>query len=197
MSLMIDIQISGEDATGISRITAALENRAPLHEKIARDAERFIKEFGNQKSQSEHRTSSALGARATGHLAKAYASIESQSDASEARLLLPRASRLRAAFGSYVLKPTRSKYLTIPVNRASYGRRAGELDDLTFLRVGPRKTAILARKDAQGNLETMYLLTTSVKISEDASLVPSAELAENAGISAEEFFDDLLQGGKP
>lgn len=192
MSLFVEIDVTGLDDAGLGRISAALTNRAPLNRKIARDAERFTKEFGARKSQTEHRTASALGARATGHLAQAYQGIQSQSDASEARLLVPRASRLRAAFGSYVLKPTNSKYLTIPVSRLSYGRRAGEFDDLTFLRVGPRKTAILARKDADGNLETMYLLTTSVNVKEDASLLPFPEIADGAAISVEEYFDDLM-----
>lgn len=194
MSVVINIDISNLDA-GIGNITAALTNRAPLHTKIARDAEKFVKSFGAQKSQSEHRTASNLGARQTGHLSKAYAGIESESDASAARLLVPRASRLRAAFGAYELKPTRSKYLTIPVARESYGRRAGELDDLTFLRVGPRKTALLARTDKDGNLQTMYLLVTSVNIKEDASLIPFSELTEGAAISAEEYFDDMIKGG--
>ncbi len=194
MSVVIEIDISDLDA-GLGGITAALTNRGALHMKMARDTEKFVKAYGAQKSQSEHRTASNLGARQTGHLSKAYAGIQSESDASAARLLVPRASRLRAAFGSYPLKPTRSKYLTIPVAKESYGHRAGEMDDLTFLRVGPRKTAILARTDKDGNLETMYLLVTSVNMKEDASLIPFNELSESASLSAEEYFDDLIKGG--
>ncbi len=195
MSVIVEIDVSDVDDAGLGRITAALTNRAPLHAKIARDAEKFVKTFGAQKSQSEHRTASNLGARQTGHLSKAYAGIQSESDASAGRLLVPRASRLRAAFGAYELRPTPSKYLTIPVARESYGRRAGEMDDLTFLRVGPRKTAILARTDKEGNLETMYLLVTSVNIKEDASLMPFPEIADGASISAEEFFDEIIERG--
>lgn len=195
MSVVIDVDVSGFDGTGIDRIEAALTKRAPLHSKIARDAETFTKQFGREKSAGEHRTASALGAKPTGHLSKAYAGIQSESDESSGRLLVPRASRLRAAFGSYVLTPKSSKYLTIPVARESYGRRAGEMDDLTFLRVGPRKTAILARKDNNGNLETMYVLVTSVDVKEDASLIPFREITDNAALSAEEYFDEIIERG--
>ena len=195
MSVIVDINVENASADGLGRLTAALVNLAPLNEKIAKDAEGFVKEFGRSKSAGEHRTSGALGASPTGHLERAYAGIESESDASSARLLVPRGSRLRAAFGAYTLTPQRSKYLTIPVNKESYGRRAREFTDLTFLRVGPRKTPILARIDSEGNMETMYFLTTSVNIKEDESLMPFREISDVAEISIEDYLDEITKGG--
>ena len=193
MSVFIQIDVSNLD-TGLPGLTAALTDRRAMHAKIAEDAEKFTKDFGARKAAGEHRTAGALGARPTGHLERAYAGIQQESDDTEARLLVPRASRLRAAFGAYELKP-RKRYLTIPVARDSYGRRAGEFDDLTFLRVGPRKTAILARKDSSGNLQTMYLLVTSARIPADESLLPFDQLGAVARDSAEEHLDNIIREG--
>lgn len=192
MSGMIDVKITAEDDFSLTRLTAAMTDRAALHKRIETDVLSFVREFGAKKATSEHRTARALGAKETGHLTRAYAGIESASDAQSAQLLVPRASRLRAAFGSYVSKPTKSKYLTIPVNAESYGRRAREFADLKFMRVGPRKTAILARADGE-NMTTMYLLLKAVNVKEDASLMPIKQIAEQAKDATEAYFDELLE----
>lgn len=193
MSGIIDVKITAEDDFSLTRLTAAMTNRAALHKRIETDVLLFVREFGSKKSQTEHRTANALGAKPTGHLTRAYAGIESASDDQAAQLLVPRASRLRAAFGSYVLKPTQSKYLTIPVNAESYGRRAREFDDLKFMQVGPRKTAILARTDEDGNMTTMYLLLKSVTVKEDESLLPMKQIGEQAADATEAYFDELIE----
>lgn len=191
--MSINIEITYDNADQLVFLTEALTNRAPLHERMTQDCLLFVKEFGAQKSTSEHRTATNLGARATGHLAQAYEGIEGESDESAMRLLVPRDTRLRAAFGAYTLKPKNSKYLTLPVAAESYGKRAGEFEELTFLRVGPRQTAILARKDEEGNLTTMYLLVTSVNIPEDASLIPFDKLYNEAGRAAENYLQEIIE----
>ncbi len=193
--MSINVEITYDSADQLTYLTEALEDKAGMHDRIAREALLFVKEFGSAKSTSEHRTATSLGARPTGHLAKAYAGIEGKSDASSARLLVPRASRLRAAFGAYTLTPQNSEYLTLPVHREAYGRRAGEFQDLIALRVGPRKSLILAREIEGGGLETMYFLTKSVSIPEDATLIPFEEIYEGAGDSVEAFLDDAIARG--
>jgi hypothetical protein len=81
--------------------------------RIAGDAEIFLKKAGKQIAATQHRTANTLGATPTGHLGEAYEGIESSSGADKIELLIPGASRLRAAFGSYVVRPKNSKYLTI------------------------------------------------------------------------------------
>lgn len=209
----IEIKLEGYAAEEMEAVSKALTNKAAIHDRMATDAEKFIKKWGAQEStQRNHRTANRLGAKPTGHLGQAYAGIESTSTASSASLLIPRASRLRAAFGRYVLTPTNSKYLTIPVAAEAYGKRAGEMDDLFFMRVGPKKTPVLARRvEGEKDLglrarpnqrrgsrrftqaEIMYVLLRSVTIQEDKDLIPFAELEAEARDAAEEFIDDALE----
>ena len=83
-------------------------------------------------------------------------------------------------------------YLTIPVAAEAYGHRAREFD-LVPLRVGPRKTLILARRDASGNLTTMYVLVTEATIPEDPKLIPFDDIFAGARDSAEAFYDEALK----
>lgn len=195
--MSIKVEITYDNANQLAFLTEALNDKAGMHGRIARDALLFVKDFGAAKSTTEHRTAETLGAKPTGHLAKAYAGIEAQSDAASARLLVPSASRLRAAFGAYTLTPKNSEYLTLPVNADAYGRRAREFDNLIALRVGPRKSLILAREIEGGGLETMYFLTKSVNIREDASLIPFDEIYEGAGESVEAYLEEALERGLP
>lgn len=188
MSVNVTMTVSGKGAEVLLGIREAANDKDGLHEAIATNALRFVKNFGAEKSQSEHRTADALGAKRTGHLERAYRSIESGFDQVSARLLVPRSSRLRAAFGSYTLRPVNgSKYLTIPVHPDAYGKRAREFTNLVALRVGPKKNLILARIDGD-EVETMFFLTEKVEIREDATLIPFREIGEEAVEAVEEFI---------
>ena len=192
MSLRVDIDTSGLDAGDLAVLEARMRDGAGLHARMAGDAEIFVKERGKVTAAGEHRSAQRLGAQPTGHLSAAYEGIEGVSTAESASLLVPGATRLRAAFGRYVITPKNgSKFLTIPVAREAYGKRAGEFDDLFFLRVGPRKTPILARDSGPG-LQTMYFLTPKAEIPEDKNLIPFDDLAEEARDSAEAFIDEAI-----
>lgn len=197
MSLRVDIDVTGLSAEDLRGLAAKLQDGAGLHARIAGDAELFVKERGRVTSAGEHRSASKLGATPTGHLSEAYEGIESISSAESASLLVPGASRLRAAFGRYTLTPKNgSKFLTIPVAREAYGKRAGEFDDLFFLRAGPRKTPLLARDTGRG-FQTMYFLTPKAEIPEDKNLIPFDDLAEEARDSAEAFIDESIAAALP
>ena len=194
MSVRVEISVSGFRSEQMDILTHGLKDKRELHARIAGEAEAFVKTRGVATAANEHRSARRLGARPTGHLERAYQGIEGQSDGEAATLLVPRASRLRAAFGAYTLTPkSGSKYLTIPVAAESYGRRAREFEDLTFLRVGPRQTAILARTAADGSLETMYVLVKKADIPEDRSLIPFDDLAATARDSAEAYLDEEIE----
>jgi len=197
MSLRVQISLAGLDADDLARLSESFRDGAGLHARIAGDAEIFVKARGRVTAQTEHRTANRLGARPTGHLSEAYEGIESQSTAAAASLLVPGASRLRAAFGRYVITPRAgSKFLTIPVAAEAYGRRAREFDDLFFLRAGPRKTPILAR-NAGGGLQTLYVLVPKAEIPEDKNLIPFDDLADEARDSAEAFLDEAIEAALP
>jgi hypothetical protein len=200
---MITITI---DTTGIasalgntSRLRAALSDSRGLHAVMAEGAERFVKARGAVIAGREHATANRLGARPTKHLAKAYDAIESTSDAVGAKLLVPRASRLRAAFGAYTQRPTGGrKYLTIPVSKEGYGKRASEVPDLVFMRIGPRRTPVLAKRPNGGASETLqviYVLLRQVTHQADPNLIPMNDLTSEARDIAERYMLEAMQEG--
>jgi hypothetical protein len=197
--IRLDIEIQDQAGPALARIRTGLTNLKPLNTRIAADAERFLKRSGKGIAAGQHNTASTLGARPTRHLEKAYQAIEGEGGAEQATIRVPRASRLRAAFGDYVVRPgSGKKYLTIPANKAAYGRRAGEFENLVFVRVGPRQTPALARKvrGREDRLEVMYFLTRAAKIKHEPTLINFQLLAEEARDSAQAFLDDLSKGGR-
>jgi hypothetical protein len=190
MTINIDLRDTASEA--VQGMRTRIADSATVHAVIAMSSERFVKDFGARNQ--EHRSAARLGARPTGHLYKAYQDIEGASDASSARLLVPRSSRLRAAFGGYTARPTGGrKYLTIPVAAEAYGKRAGEIQGLEFMRVGPKKTPILARPDGQGRITTFYLLAKQADIPADEGLIPVEAMTRQAADAAEQY---ILTGGQ-
>lgn len=215
MSLRVTLDFADLASDELRAIANELQRPAGVNAAMAAGTEQWIKETGAVIASHEHDSADRLGANPTGHLGKAYEQIESQSSAAGAVLLVPRASRLRAAFGPYVLTPGPGKtYLTIPVARDAYGRRAGEFDDLFFARVGPKKQPVLVRRhefadatpqsrsakgkryDRNKPLEVMYALVTEANIPEDPALIPFDKLTDAAALSAEKYIDAILESRK-
>lgn len=188
--MYLTITLSDDASAALRRLWTVTAERAPMHAAMAGATEVFLKKFGAQTSQTEHRTAERLGAAPTGHLGDAYARIESGSDAEAMRIFIPGASRLRAAFGAYTVKPGPGrKYLTIPVAAEAYGKRAGEIPDLEFMKVGERKTPILAKPNGGDRFTTYYLLVKQATIPADPGLIPFDDLAEEAVDAAEEYLE--------
>lgn len=191
--MTITIQLSGTAQAALNGLQVRIQDLPVIHAVMAGAAERFVKDFGARTSQGEHRSATRLGGRQTNHLSRAYQAIESSSDAGAASLFVPRASRLRAAFGAYTVTPGPGKtYLTIPVSGEAYGKRAGEMQGLVAMRVGPKKTPILARPDGEGRITTHFLLAKKADIPADPSLIPFDAMAADAADAAELH---ILKGG--
>jgi hypothetical protein len=197
----LEIKVTGS-AAGLQRLRKGIGDTAglaELHSRIAKEAAEFVRQ--DVASNDDHDSANRLGATPTGHMAKEAKKIGSQSDTYEATILIPRASRLRAAFGSYTVTPGAGhKFLTIPVAKDAYGRRAKEFpeDELFFSNVGPKKTPVLARKiDGRGSItmEVMYLLVTEATIPEDRSLIPFEDLPELARSVGAHYVAELTREG--
>ncbi len=214
MSLKVELKIKGLAPEALDQFEEAVRDRRGLNARIAVDAETFVKDAGREIAKGLHRTADTLGAVPTGHLAAAYAGIGSVYDAESARLLIPSATRLRAAFGPYVLTPKNGKrFLTIPAIAEAYGRRAGEFEDLFPIRTGPLKTPVLVRRVSGGKsyenraapgrrrkdgrrgqrLEVVYLLTPKAEIPENRELFPFEGLEREALRSAEAYIDEAAE----
>jgi len=194
--LTVNIEMRGLAAT-VVRLRRALRpgERRPLHAYMADEVATLARRHVSKLHQ--HATAQALGARPTRHLSRAARGIEAAADEQAGSILIPAASRLRAAFGPYVIKPgAGKKYLTIPVHPAAYGKRAGEFPDLVFIRTGPNKTPILARpassRSGASGLETMYILVRSARIPEDKTLLPWEEIPIAASRAAAAFIQQMI-----
>lgn len=192
--LVITLDSKGTEA-GMQRLRRALADRRNLHAEIAAVASEYVKDF--VAKDAGHKTAEALGAAPTKHMAKTANRIGSQSDSAEARITIPRASRLRAAFGSYIILPKDGKkFLTIPVAAAAYGKRAGQVGELEFKRIheetpkGLRWVPYLVVAGSEP-VQKMYRLIRKAAIKEDSTLLPFTELPEVATRATIAFFDDL------
>jgi len=218
MAIHFKIDISAEISESLADLQDGLRDQVGLHARIAGDSERWVKgaDVAGKISAEQHRSAETLGAAPTGHLAEAYEGIESTSDNLSATLLIPGASRLRAAFGDYEIIPKKPNgFLTIPVAKDSYGKRAGEFgDEIFFALVGPKRQPVLARRqervetesiqnrspkgkrhDNKKPLEVLYILTRKSKIKEARSLIPFDKLEEIAALAASDFINDAVEGG--
>lgn len=193
--ISVSINVSTAAAAALQSLRGGLADRARLHARIAGSAEKLVKRYGRETTAGQHATATRLGARPTRHLEKAYRSIEAKSDSAGAFLLVPRASRLRAAFGDYVVAPgSGKKYLTIPAAAEAYGKRAGEFKDLVFMRVGPRLTPVLARPVKTGEgLQIMYFLTKRSLIKADRGLLPFDLLGPDASAVAIQYVEQITR----
>jgi hypothetical protein len=186
---MINLTVTTTGPDQAATAAARLASPAGLHARMAGAAEKFLKAFGAKTSQTEHNTANRLGARPTGHLEDAYSRVESSSNEAAASLWIPGASRLRAAFGAYTITPSGGRqYLTIPVAAEAYGKRASEVTGLVFMRVGPKKTPILARPEDGDRITTFYLLAKQANIPEDTGLIPFDDLFAEAADAAELYL---------
>lgn len=199
----VEVNIRDEAGPALVRIQTGLRNRQALHAQIARDGENFLKTYGRTISAEHHRTASRLGAKPTNHLLNAYQAIESEGKPELAELRIPRASRLRAAFGDYVVRPGSGKtYLTIPDHADVYGRRVREFPEGTFrfaILHAHRVFPVLLFAAAGGRHkagDVAYWLRRELTIQADTTLIRFDLLAEEARDSVEEYIDTLRRGGE-
>lgn len=81
-------------------------------------------------------------------------------------------------FGGTIEAKPGGPLLTIPVNPAAYGRRAGEFNDLSFILSGPENSpaaqALLVRKEpGRAFGEVFYVLKRSVEQEPDPDVLPN------------------------
>jgi hypothetical protein len=195
MPLKVSADIDGlaETSEGVQRLRNAIADRRQIHAHLAVYGKEKLRE--DIKGIQSHSTANRLGAAPTEHLAKQARKIEAQSDEAEAVILLPRASRLRAAFGTYTIRPgAGKKFLAIPANARTYGKRPGEMPEkLKFVPFGGAAGRFKALVFPDG--EIAYWLKTSATIEEDKTLIPFDVLARDLAAETVDFLDEIVNGG--
>jgi hypothetical protein len=192
-TLRIDTSGLAESVEEVQRLRGGLANRKHLHAKIAVDAAAATRNYLTR--QTTHVSAQRLGAKPTGHRLRAARGIEADSTAGAAVLRIPRTSGLQRAFGDILIRPGSGKrFLTIPADKRTYGRRAGEFPEGTFRFAVSmeRRTLMLVFADGSG---VAYFLKSAVLQKQDRGLLPSDKdyraIARN---STRRYIDELLDG---
>lgn len=140
---------------------------------------KLVRDHLTSLAARRHATARRLDATPTGFLADAAGSVVA---APEPRTVVVRVDSpgVKRAYHDVEIKPKNgSKYLTIPINRLSYGRRVSSVARLVgekwfVIQNGGR--ILLASKDpVQKHLLPLYILKRTVRQARDPSLMPSDE----------------------
>lgn len=189
ISINLDIPINTASPV-LREITRYLEDATRLHEMMGERVENLTRRYLAKLATERHATADRLGATPTGILSRAAESPEAKGTRDAVVMTLRPAEVLARAFGDVEIVPRAGKkFLTIPIHKDSYGKRAGEFSDLVFLFNKETNNALLVRRAANGNIIPMFLLVRKVTQKQDRTLLPSDEaiLAE-----MEAAAEDLL-----
>lgn len=191
-TMRIDTRGLATTAEDVQRLRTGLANRRQLHARLAVQGSEFTRDY--LRGLNRHKTATALGAKPTQHHARAARGIESASDDATSTIRIPRSSGLARAFSALTIRPgSGRKFLTIPADRRTYGRRAGEFPtgDLVFSIVGGRFPALMFRE----GWTVAYWLRRSVTQAQDRTLLPSdAGYRQLARGVTSLYIDELLSG---
>ena len=146
-----------------------------------------------REAARRHASARRLDAQPTGFLADAAGSVVA---APEPRTVVVRVDSpgVKRAYHDVEIKPKNgSKYLTIPIHRLAYGRRASSVERLVgaklFVLKGDDKALLAARERATNQLLPLYVLKRMVRQAQDPTLMPSeAEISERLVSSAAEYI---------
>lgn len=130
-------------------------------------------------ARDHHDSARRLGALPTRHLEDRINGIVCPSGSNAVDIPIPGFNRV---FHDVDIYPRRKKVLTIPINRVSYGVRAGRLADegWDFFRVstrggGPGAGILFGRKAGEGKAIALYLLRSHARLRRDRSMLPGDE----------------------
>lgn len=174
----------------LAHLLRHLTDPTELNEEIARKVEQLTKLHLAGEARKRHRTANALGANPTNILSRAAESPEASADREGVILTMRPAEVLARAFRDIEIYPRNGKkWLTIPIHRRSYGKRAREFKDLFFLWPAEEGSPFLVERAANGNLIFLYLLVRKVTQKQDRTLLPSDEAYLDASeLAAEEVL---------
>lgn len=196
MSVRIELAIEDAATIPLQRAIDRIQDKAQMHQAIGarcRDlTSRYITEIAAPK---RHKTADRLGAGYTNYLVRAGQSVIARGDSDGAELTIPQNGAIFARVaGPVMIKPVTKKWLTMPISASSYGRRARELEGLTFIKTkagnaflvrrpkyqkkadGTRRTKAEAeayRAELKAQTTFLYALRKEVTLKGDRGLLPS------------------------
>ncbi|MES2706400.1 MAG: hypothetical protein V4726_07335 [Verrucomicrobiota bacterium] len=185
--LKIDLTFDLSAVRGVldAALGATGPDRRAMHEYMAQFVGRLTTEDLEDEVGTKHKTANALGAEPTHFFAKAAGSVKASGTDDGVTMTMQRAGLSRAFF-TYHLRPIRSRLLTIPIKKESYGKRAREFKDLkwrTFTKedkaAGKTDTAglVLGRpaEEKGGMFIALFAGTKKATVPQDRKILPSDE----------------------
>lgn len=181
-ALNIEVSLSGVEAIDkdLQAFRNAIADRKPMHARMATDAAEFTADY--LRDTARHKTATRLGATPTGFREKAAASVQPDSDDTQAMVRIPRRTGLGRAFHDVVLLPgSGRKYLTIPAHARTYGESVRDFPEGTFrfALLGRFRALVFAAEPDKGKVG--YWLKTSVTQKQDRSLLPTDQGYQDVG----------------
>lgn len=177
--MSIGVKFSLTESVGgfLSRLRELADSET-LNKALGLAVSREVKEHLNfLDANSAHKSARSLGARPSGHYAKAASAVEFESDAEGATIVIPANFGLSRAFGQLEITPKNGKkWLTIPAHRSAYGRSAKEFDDLNFVLLKKDLAALFGRDQGTGDQFPMFWLKPRVTIPQDRDILPTDEV---------------------
>lgn len=156
----------------LRRIRAAAANKEAINKQLATACEKLVKSHFRELASTN---TNKLGARG-GFWKRMFTQVQSTFDRSFAYVSMNRAIAQRYFGGT--IKPTGTKrYLTIPISKTSYNRKASWFDDLEFYtsHLGNKFLVLPSVKRGKKTLEFLYLLKERVTQKGDKKVLPTRE----------------------
>lgn len=184
-ALKIEVSISGVAAfdRDLQAFRNAIADRKPLHARMAVDAVKFTRDY--LLADTDHKTANRLGAAPSGFRAKNAASVQPDSDDTQAMVRIPRRTGLGRAFGDVVLTPGSGRtYLTIPAHQTTYGKSVRDFPEDTFrfaVITSWRVFVALVFADGPYKGEVGYWLKRTVTQKQDRTLLPTDQGYQEVG----------------
>lgn len=170
--MKVNIEVIKDPNGRISKLVNALgtAGRKELNDAASAVLWADVRAHLRSYAGNHHGSAQKLGATPTGHLEKAAATMQHDSDADSATVAI-HSPGIRRVWGALTIRPTRARALTIPIHAIAYGKRVGELNRVYQI-YRPKGTDVLAA-NIDGNMTPLYVLKASVTLPQDRSILPS------------------------
>jgi hypothetical protein len=198
----LTVSITDNASPVVLELQAKLRSRRGLHQAIGAGVRELVRDYTIGEAGKRHSTARGLGAEPSGFVGKAAKAVEDRrprADADGVSILLPHPYFARA-FGDVDIRPTKGRFLTIPLVAEAYNQRAYRVQGLYFYKSQAGKL-FLAKGDFIGRgkkaqlvqTRLWYLLVPSVHQTQDRSRLPSDEaIIATALRGVETFFTERL-----
>jgi hypothetical protein len=200
MSFAIQLTASDTVTPILAGLIGALEDPTDLHKAIAAEAEVLTRDYIVSIAPSRHKTAESLGATPTGYLERAAEGVSSTGERDAAVVILAGdVGGFARAFSDITITPKKGKFLTIPAKAATYGKRAGEFDDLELIVFKSDDTFAMAlgKRTENDTVDVYFWLRRKVFQRQDRSLLPSDDqYLAAAEMGAIAYLDQITEGGQ-